>query len=225
MKRLRNIRAVTFDVGGTLIDPWPSVGHVYAEVAARHGLKNLSAGMLNQRFRAAFRARMQRVQTEAAWAELVDEVFAGLTAPPPSQTFFPELYRQFSEPGAWRIYDDALPALQALAARGVRLGVISNWDDRLRRLLERLRLTDHFEIIIISSEVGCAKPGPAIFEIALRKLKLAAETVVHVGDDLNSDIRGAQSAGLHALQIRRRARRVRAGQIRSLRELPARLPD
>ncbi len=44
----KRIRAVTFDVGGTLIEPWPSVGHVYAEVAARHGVAAIDVATLNQ---------------------------------------------------------------------------------------------------------------------------------------------------------------------------------
>jgi FMN phosphatase YigB (HAD superfamily) len=100
MNRLRNIRAVTFDVGGTLVDPWPSVGHVYAEVATRHGVKDISPDMLNRRFVAAWRARKESAQTEAAWAEIADRVFLGLTARSPSQTFFPELYRYFSDTGS-----------------------------------------------------------------------------------------------------------------------------
>src|ERR1700722_18252190 len=49
------VHAITFDVGGTLIQPWPSVGHVYAEVAARHGIKPEAAETLNQRFAAAWK--------------------------------------------------------------------------------------------------------------------------------------------------------------------------
>lgn len=50
------IQAVTFDVGGRLIEVWPSVGQIYAEVAARNGVKGLSAGLLDWRFAAAWRA-------------------------------------------------------------------------------------------------------------------------------------------------------------------------
>jgi phosphoglycolate phosphatase-like HAD superfamily hydrolase len=51
--RRKPIQAVTFDVGGTLIDPWPSVGHVYAAVAAEHGLTGVDPESLNVRFAAA----------------------------------------------------------------------------------------------------------------------------------------------------------------------------
>ena len=67
---LRNIQAVTFDVGGTLLEPWPSVGHVYAEVAQRHGLPGADAAKLAEQFAAAWRARRGFDYSRAAWSEL-----------------------------------------------------------------------------------------------------------------------------------------------------------
>src|SRR5262249_44700851 len=52
---LRSVRAITFDVGGTLIQPWPSVGHIYAEVAAHHGRRDISVEALNRQFAAAWK--------------------------------------------------------------------------------------------------------------------------------------------------------------------------
>jgi putative hydrolase of the HAD superfamily len=197
------IQAVTFDIGGTLIQPWPSVGHVYAEIAARHGVRNASAELLNARFKAAWQARKWFNNTRAGWEELVDETFHGLTARPPSATFFPELYERFAQPEAWRVFEDVRPTLDTLAARGIRLGVISNWDERLRELLRRLQLDDCFETLVISCEAGVAKPAPAIFNQAASRLGLPPASILHVGDSLEMDVRGAEAAGLRALQIRR----------------------
>ena len=213
------ILAVTFDVGGTLIEPWPSVGHVYAAVAARHGAKGLAAGLLNRKFAAAWRAAKRFNHSRSAWATLVDATFRGLTERPPSRTFFSELYARFAAPSAWRIYEDVVPTLEVLAARGLRLGVISNWDERLRPLLERLKLARYFEAIIVSREVGSAKPARRIFDHAVQALGLPPGAVLHVGDSLSMDVRGARAAGLRALLLRRDAGSPRRGQIRSLREL------
>ena len=190
------IQAVTFDVGGTLIELWPSVGHVYAEVAARHGVKGLSAGLLDRRFAAAWRAAKSFSHSRSDWAALVDATFRGLTDRPPSQTFFAELYARFAAPDAWRIYEDVVPTLEALAARGLKLGVISNWDERLRPLWSRLKLAGYFEAIVVSREVGSAKPARGIFEHAVRKLGLPPGAILHVGDSLAMDVRGARAAGL-----------------------------
>jgi putative hydrolase of the HAD superfamily len=213
------IRAVTFDVGGTMIEVRPSVGHVYAEVAARHGVNGLSASLLNRRFAAAWRAARQFRHSRSGWARLVDATFHGLTDQPPSQTFFAELYDRFAAPKVWRVFEDVVPVLKALAQRGIKLGVISNWDERLRPLLERLKLASYFDAIIVSREVGASKPSRVIFEHAVRALGLPPRAVLHVGDDLTMDLLGARAVGLSALLLKRASGEARAGQIRSLREL------
>jgi len=213
------IQAVTFDVGGTLIQPWPSVGHVYAEVAGRHGVKNLSPEKINKQFRAAWRTKKNFNHTRTDWASLVDTTFAGLAEAPPSETFFPELYERFAAPDAWRVFEDVLPVLDALATLGVRLAVISNWDERLRPLLQKLMLSDYFEVIVVSCETGFAKPSPVIFEHAVKKLGLLPKSILHVGDDFTADVGGAQAAGLGAVRIDRKSSPVVDQQIASLAEL------
>jgi putative hydrolase of the HAD superfamily len=221
MKRFADIQAVTFDVGSTLIEPWPSVGHVYAEVAAAHGHGNCSAEELERRFRAAFHARGGLVNTKQEWSVIVDEAFAGLLPKPPSESFFPELYERFAQAGAWRIFEDVAPTLAALRQRGLKLGVISNWDDRLRPLLKSLQIADQFDVIVVSCEVGASKPASAIFQAAVEQLGLPASTLLHVGDSFELDVLGARAAGLHAVQIERQAATGRGSQIKSLLDLRA----
>lgn len=213
------IRAVTFDVGGTLIACWPSVGHIYAEVAARHGNRFLSPSILNRRFKAAWRSFEGFRHTRADWSALVDTTFRGLIYPPPSQTFFPQLFDRFSEPDAWRIYSDVVPALEMLKSRGLKLGIISNWDDRLRPLLRRLKLDGYFEAMVVSCEFGACKPSPELFAAACAALGTTAQTTLHVGDSLEMDARGARAAGLRGWQLRRGAKRCAAEEMGSLREL------
>jgi putative hydrolase of the HAD superfamily len=195
------------------------VGHIYAEVAARHGVGGLSAALLNQRFAAAWRAARQFSYSRSDWAGLVDATFRGLTVQSPSQTFFDELYDHFAGPDAWRIFDDVVPALKTLASRGLKLAVISNWDERLRPLLEQLKLAGYFEVIVVSREIGVAKPARAIFQHAIQKLGLPPDNVLHVGDSHSMDLLGARTAGLSALWLNRKSHVAKAGQIKSLREL------
>lgn len=213
------IKAVTFDVGGTLIEPWPSVGHVYAEVAARHCARRFDADLLNRRFMAAWEARPAFDYTAEDWSAVVDATFAGLIAVKPSQTFFRELYEQFAHAGAWRIFDDVLPTLAALAEQGVRLGVISNWDDRLRPLMTSLGLARHFGTIVVSCEIGASKPSPVPFHAAVKALGASAENILHVGDSAEMDFAGARAAGFQAVQIVRDDRAGGKEQIKSLTEL------
>lgn len=218
MKAGVNIQAVTFDVGGTLLKPWPSVGHVYAEVAARHGGK-ISPETLNRRFASAWRGLKHFNHSRQEWAALVDETFAGLLKSPPSESFFSELYDRFAAPGSWHVFDDVLPTLDALAARGIDLGIISNWDERLRPLLDRMGLSKYFGAIVVSQEVGFPKPSPVIFEHASRLLGLAPEFILHVGDSREHDVEGAAAVGFQTRWLTREQENAAAGQIKSLLEL------
>lgn len=217
------IKAVTFDVGGTLIEPWPSVGHVYAAVAARHGVQGATAEVLNERFKSAWRSRKDFNYTRDGWAVLVEETFRGIANEPPRATFFDELYDRFTEAEAWRIFEDVLPALDRLATKGLRLAVISNWDERLRLLLRRLELDRWFEQLVISCEVGFAKPSPVIFQEAAAKLGISPGSILHVGDSTELDVAGARAAGFQSLRIERNSHSPGADDLPSLVELPARL--
>jgi putative hydrolase of the HAD superfamily len=212
------VRAVTFDVGGTLIKPSPSVGHIYAEVAARNGRKSESPEVLNRRFAAAWKRLKNFNHSREEWAALVDETFGG-TGEKPSDTFFPEIYERFSEPDAWHVFEDVLPAFDALAAMDINLGVVSNWDERLRPLLETLGLSKYFHAVIVSCEVAFTKPSPVIFEQAARMLGEAPEHILHVGDSNAHDVAGANSAGFQALLLERGGGEMDRGRIGSLLEL------
>ena len=97
--------------------------------------------------------------------------------------------------------------------------MVSNWDERLPRLLAALGLAGHFEAVVVSAEVGVEKPHPRIFEAALERLALAADEVVHVGDHAVEDVEGARAVGLRALRLARDG----GGDLASLEELPAAL--
>ena len=199
-----DVRAVTFDVGGTLIDPWPSVGQVYAEVASKYGAGNLDAEKLTRHFALAWRAKTSFDYSRKAWAELVAQTFSHCFEPNQQPPFFEELYERFAHPHVWRVYDDVFPALEALSDRGIELGIISNWDERLRPLLERLKLDRYFRVMIISQEIGFCKPSPVIFEEAVRKFTCPAASILHVGDGALDDFDGARQAGFQSVLLDRR---------------------
>jgi putative hydrolase of the HAD superfamily len=204
MNRLSGIRAVTFDVGGTLIDPWPSVGHIYGAVAREFGLAPSEPEILTAQFAAAWRAKVQFDYSPKAWAELVVRTFGGS----PDQfglgtAFFQRLYDKFTEVSVWHVYPDVRPALGLLRERGLRLGIISNWDLRLRPLLRNLSLDGLFHSIVVSAESGCQKPAPEIFRRAITELGVSADAALHVGDSRVEDLEGARGAGWQAALLRR----------------------
>ena len=213
------IRAITFDVGGTLIEPWPSVGHIYAAVAARHGLRNMPVETLNRQFAAAWKNLVNFTHTRSEWSNLVNKTFLGLTHTPLDENLFSELYREFGRAEAWRIFDDVLTALEFLKSRRLKLEIISNWDERLRPLLHQLNLDRFFQTIVVSCEAGQCKPSPAIFKHAAKSLARPPDSILHIGDNLDLDVHGATSAGFQALLLARGSV-VTPGQLNSLDQLP-----
>jgi putative hydrolase of the HAD superfamily len=199
--KLSGIRAVTFDVGDTLIEPNVSVGETYVRFAAEHGIGGLSASDIERRFRAAFRAHGGAVNTRGEWARIVNSTFAEAGIAKPNDALFSSLFDYFALPTAWRIFDDVLPTLEELSGRHLRLGIISNWDARLRPLLAALDLASRFDAIVVSCEAGYAKPAPQIFELAAQQLNLAVGEILHVGDSLQADVQGATSAGFCSVQL------------------------
>jgi len=217
---LKTVRAITFDVGGTLIEPWPSVGHVYAEVAARFGVSGIAPEWLMENFRRAWRGQVGFDYARESWFAIVRETFGEHATQLPPE-FYPAVFNRFADADTWHIYDDVLPTLEALAARGVKLGIISNWDDRLRPLLANLNLTRHFSSLVISAEVGATKPDSRLFAQAAQELGVIPGDMLHVGDSLTMDVRGAEEFGAIGRQVVRRKSLTDAWQIGLLTELCA----
>jgi putative hydrolase of the HAD superfamily len=194
------ISAVTFDVGGTLMAPWPSVGHVYARVAAGLGVV-AEPDRLTRQFVNAWKARGEFDYSREGWMDLVRHSFHGMAEI--NETLFTALYDSFSTHDAWRVYEDVLPSLELLQKNNLRLAVISNWDSRLRATLRSVGLHHHFEVITVSGEHGVNKPAREIFELTARALKLPGDQILHVGDSHREDFQGAQNAGYHAAHLDR----------------------
>ena len=109
----------------------------------------------------------------------------------------------------YALFDDAGELLESAKLARVRLALVTNGaSDTQREKLCALDIEHRFDAVVISGEVGVAKPDPAAFEIALTRLAVPREGVWHVGDSLTADVVGAKAAGLAAVWLNRR-RRVR----------------
>jgi putative hydrolase of the HAD superfamily len=156
--------------------------------------------------------------TRSEWHELVNQTFHGVAKTPVPMALFADLYSRFALPQAWRIFDDVRPRLELLKSRGLKLGIISNWDERLRPLLRRLKLDMYFQTIVVSCEVGACKPSPIIFQQATQKLLLEPREILHTGDSHSLDFDGATAAGFQALLVSR-DKNLGPGRLNSLLEL------
>ena len=116
--------------------------------------------------------------------------------------FFESAYRHFAEAGVWELFPEVLEVLEALAPC-FELAVVSNFDGRLRMILENLAIKKYFRHLFLSSELGADKPDPFIYRLALEASGLAPGVVLHVGDDADRDWGAARAAGLEVFRLRR----------------------
>jgi putative hydrolase of the HAD superfamily len=208
------IRVISLDAGGTLIEPLPSVGHVYAQVAAEHGEADLDPDELTRHFLRQWKEKKDFGYTRACWRNLAAKTFQRGRL-----EFFDQLYQRFTRADVWRVYPDVFPALRELREAGLQLAVISNWDERLRPLLAELGLDPFFDVITISLETGCQKPAPEIFQKTAASLGIMPGEMLHVGDSWAEDLEGAIGAGMKGLLLDRSGERRGSETITSLGDL------
>ena len=206
------IKAIFFDALGTLFYLTRAVGHHYAVAGTEVGL-TLDPDQLD----AAFYSACEKMPRRAAiagprenddkgwWRELVDLVLAQ-AAPSLSEfdrdNLFEVAYEHFAEPGVWELYSEVPDVLKQLQPR-FQLAVVSNFDGRLRFILDHLGISKFFTHIFISSEIGADKPDPEIFRRALKLIELKPDEVLHVGDDPERDWEAASAAGLSTFRLDR----------------------
>jgi putative hydrolase of the HAD superfamily len=207
-----SLKAIFFDAAGTLFHLPRGVGYHYALVGDEIGLK-LDSRQLDRAFTVAWNAMPRRKAIDRPrenddkdwWRELVDLV---LDQAAPSlgeldrDNFFEIAYEHFAEAGVWELYPEVLEVLEKLSPR-FQLAVISNFDGRLRMILEQLGVSKFFKHVFLSSELGADKPDPEIFRRALNLIHLKPSEVLHVGDDPERDWKAANAAGLSIFQLER----------------------
>lgn len=113
------------------------------------------------------------------------------------------------------LHEDAVPFLEELRRRGIRTAFVSNCSSNTRPLLTRLGLADLVDELVLSCEVGSAKPEPGIFRAALERLRVSADEALFV-DDQPGYCDGAAAVGIEAVLI---DRFTAAGDIAALGEL------
>jgi len=103
----------------------------------------------------------------------------------------------------WLPFEGVSDVMEALKQKSIGLGIISNWDCTARDILTAAGLIDYFDHIIISCEVDCSKPDPAIFNLALQTAAVSARNCLYIGDNYYDDALGSRKVGVPALIINR----------------------
>lgn len=209
-------KVIFLDAFGTLFGVKGSIGEIYSNLA-RTASVTTDAHAVNRAFYQSFAAAERMAFPEALpealpelefrwWKRIVSETFARVGALEKFDDFddfYAGLYGYFETAAPWRLYDDTVAALNRWQGMGIELGIISNFDSRLYRVLSVLGLASYFQSVTISSEVGAAKPSAEIFRAALAKHGCSAQQAWHVGDSEAEDYAGAKAAGMRAILIAR----------------------
>ncbi len=203
MSALPDIRAVTFDAAGTLLFPNPSVGKIYQEIMAAHGL-HLDDAELESGFRAAFRETSKgdsepETRELEYWKAVVANTIRPLASIPENfEAIFDELWTEFAKGSRWRIADDAIETFDYLEGKGIALALLTNWDQRVHSVVRDHGLDARLDHVFVSSEIGADKPDPRIFDFAAQSLNCSPDQILHVGDSLQEDALGALNSGWNA---------------------------
>jgi putative hydrolase of the HAD superfamily len=222
---------IFFDVDGTLLDDGAAErrGAIAVLGAFRHVFPHAAAESfadewqrLAERYIASYAAGRMSVeeQTRERMRELFSQAWVSLTDSEADIVY--ERYLAHSEE-SWRTFPDVVRCLKALKHH--TLGIITNGArEQVCRKLEVAGIAQFFAHVIISSDVGAAKPQPAIFHEACRRAGCDAEVSLYVGDRFEFDAVASRAAGLHGVWLNRSGSGARSSEIptlASLGELPA----
>ncbi len=235
------IRAILFDLGNTLLEyearPFKELFRDATELLHGHlvsrGLELPDAARFAQSFDELF--EREEAAAGAATHEVVIRTVTALlerTGVSPSSHDLPEMLYPFYEAMSQQVivYPDTLGTLVQLRSAGYKLGLVANtiWPKEFHlRDLARYEMLSLFDTLIFSSDVGVAKPSPAIFHRALEALDIDASAAVFVGDDPKIDVDGGHHAGLRTI-LKFHPRHLKSGaaarpdaRIDALKQLPA----
>ncbi|KAF2308224.1 hypothetical protein GH714_037099 [Hevea brasiliensis] len=175
-------KALLVDAVGTLVVPSQPMAQIYRKIGEKYGVE-YSEDEILYRYRRAYeqpwgRSRLRYVNDGRPFWQFIVSSSTGCS----DSQYFEELYNYYT--------------LKRKA--GVKLAVVSNFDTRLRPLLQALNCDHWFDAVAVSAEVAAEKPNPTIFLKACEILGVKPEDAVHVGDDRRNDIWGARDAGCDA---------------------------
>jgi REG-2-like HAD superfamily hydrolase len=199
LARPAGLRAVSLDAAGTLLHPLEPVAKTYAAFAQRHGgtasVEQVSAEL--PRAMAELKSlRSGDPHWRAYWTKVVERA-TGCKTP----ELVSELYEHFAHASAWNLAEGARECIAALTDAGLKVGVLSNWDERLRGILDELDVTALLDAVLVSAEIGEEKPDRGAFLAVCKGFSLKPHEVLHIGDDARVDVEGARAAGCHAWQF------------------------
>ena len=202
-----SLRAVLFDVDFTLAKPGPELmPDGYVRCGERHGLV-LDPARYDMARDAAFvdlKRHPELDHDEEIWVLFTQRIIEGMGGEGDTYGAAVEMEGAWSHAHFFELYDDALPTLEALRARGLKIGLLSNTARDLEAFVEHHGLS--VDAVLTSRAHGKTKPHETIFRRMLELLDVAPDEAVMVGDTVEDDIEGAHAVGMRALLVDREGR-------------------
>ena len=200
-----SLRAVLFDVDFTLARPGPELGpEGYVRAGARHGLRLVAERYPDARDAALLdlRSHPELEHDDEIWFRFTERIVRGMGGDAPSAyDCAVEITRGWERHENFELYDDALPALAAVRAAGLRIGLVSNSARDVREFARHHALD--VDAGLSSFHHGKSKPHASIFRAVLDLLEVAPAEAAMVGDSVEADIEGALALGMRALLVDR----------------------
>ena len=232
------IKAVSFDFYNTLVRFWPPLEEIQQAACHELGLtvqeEDITRGYAvadvlfnreNEDRPLSKRSDKERLEFFGRYEQLILET-SGI---PVSMDLAQRVWKMaMSIPKDFVPFHDSVPVLDQLRESGYQVGVITNLRRDLDELCQRVGLSPYLDFTVGSEEVGIEKPHPPIFMAALEKVGVSPEEVLHVGDQVRSDVMGAEGVGMKAILIDRSGYTPESEgclTISSLSELPKLLKD
>lgn len=214
------LRAVIFDVDFTLAKPGPDLGpEGYRRLGERHGL-TLDPGRYDEARRGAFvdlKRHPELDHDEEIWIRFTQRIIEGMGGEGDTYAAAAEMEGAWALAHHFELYEDALPALDALRTRGLRIGLLSNSARDLGAFVVHHGLA--VDAVLTSGVHGKTKPHETIFRRMLELLEVVAGDAVMVGDTVEDDVDGALAVGMRAVLVDRERRHPERESIDDLRAL------
>ena len=224
-------RAVFFDVGETLVHVDPSFADLFVTVLAGAGHERTveevreASGHVYDRFSEAARDRSlwttSPERSKAFWLSVYERMLGELGIPD-HDGLTRTLHAEFTRMENYALFDDVRPAIAALDAAGLVLGIVSNFEAWLEEWFGVHDLVETFPVRVISGIEGIEKPDERIYRLALERAGVAAGESVYVGDNPEFDVDPPTALGMFAVLVDRRGRFPDhpGARITDLRQLP-----
>ena len=207
------IKVVTFDFYNTLVKFWPPLEEIQAAVCFAKGISvsrdairrgyakaDILFNRANEEEPLSLRTSERRLEFFSNYEQLILQTAGILVTPGLAR----EIWQlAIAVPKQFTPFEDTLPALASLRSRGYRLGVITNLRADLPPLVRQAGLEGCLEFCVNSTLAGSEKPHPPIFLEALRRAAVEPGEVLHIGDQVRSDVAGARSMGMQAALLDR----------------------